>query len=292
MAERGLMRFYTREWKEGKLDADARGELGRAFDEHADRLRPNLPPALTFLTAGGGVFGLHDAEVLALVVDDASQVVLRIRMPQYGVDGESVDLTISYARARLLGITDDELEEILDPKGRTHDWGQRGGIPDGEASIMTSELDAVADGRFVHRFSLWWPGYVEFAIEFAGAAISLNALSGRLLDLGQPEEALAAVDETVALYRQRVAAKPGFNPYLAWSLNDLSGRLGGLGRFKDALAASKEAVALYRQLAATRPEAFNRDLARSLKNLSNRLADLGRPKEALAASEEAAALVP
>ena len=85
---------------------------------------------------------------------------------------------------------------------------------------------------------------MEFAIEFADAAMSLNALSGRLLDLGQPEEALAATEETVALYRQRVAANPGFNPHLARSLNDLSGRLAGLGRPEEALAASEEAAAL------------------------------------------------
>ena len=238
------MRFYTREWKEGKLDENARGELDKAAVEHANRLRPTLPRALTFLTEGGGVFGLHDAEMLALVVDDAGQVVLRLRMPGYGVGRESVELTISYAHACLMGITDDEREEILDPNGRTHDWDERGGIPAGEASIMASELDAWADGRFVHRFSLGWPWYEEFAIEFDDAAMSLKALSGRLLDLGQPEEAIAAVEEDVALLRQRVAANPGFNRFLAWSLNDLSRRLADLDRPEEALAASKEAAEL------------------------------------------------
>ena len=121
------MRFYTREWKEGKLDENARGELDKAAVEHANRLRPSLPPALTFLTDGGGVFGLHDAEMLALVVDDAGQVVLRLHQSDYY---RGVELTISYAHARLMGITDDEREE-LNAEG---------------ASIYGDELDASADG--------------------------------------------------------------------------------------------------------------------------------------------------
>jgi tetratricopeptide (TPR) repeat protein len=288
MAERGLMRFYTREWKEGKLDAEAQRELGRAIDGHVERLQPSLPPALTFLTAGGGVFGLHDAYLLGLA-GDAGQLVLRLRSFEYRKDSEQVELTITYARARLMGITNEEREEILDPDGRTHDWDGRGGIPAGEASIMASELDAWADGRFVHRFSLHWPWYEEFAIEFEDAAVVMKARSGRLLDLGQPEDALAAVEESIAQSRQPVCG-PGPNPGLAWGLNVLSSRLAGLGRHEEALAASEEAVGLYRQLVSTRPE-INRDLVVSLNNLSHRLADLGRPEEALAASDEAAALV-
>jgi hypothetical protein len=288
MAERGLMRFYTREWKEGKLDPGAQRELGRALDEHVERLRPSLPPALTFLTAGGGVFGLHDAYLLALV-DDAGQVILRLRSFEYRKGSEQVELTITYQRARLMGITDEEREEILDPDGRTHDWDGRGAIPAGEASIMASELDAWADGRFVHRFSLSWPWYEEFAIEFADAAVAMKARSGRLLDLGQPADALAAVEESVAQGRLPICG-PGPNPGLAWGLTVLSDRLAGLGRHEEALAASSEAVAIYRQLVSTRPE-FNRDLVVSLNNLSVRLAELGRHEEALAASEEASALV-
>jgi tetratricopeptide (TPR) repeat protein len=181
--------------------------------------------------------------------------------------------------------------EILDPDGRTHDWDGLGGIPAGDAWIMADELDCWADGRFVHRFSLSWPWYEEFAIEFADAGVSLNALSGRRLDLSQPEEALAAVEEEVALCRERVAANPGPSSGLAWLLTDLSGRLAGLGRADEALTAVEEAVALYRQVAATRPQ-VKRDLAASLNNLASCLADLDRPDEALAASEEAAALVP
>jgi hypothetical protein len=180
--------------------------------------------------------------MLALVVDDAGQVVLRLRMLTYGVDRESVELTISYAHARLMGITDEEREEILDPDGRTHDWDERGGIPAGEASIMASELDAWADGRFVHRFSLNWPWYEEFAIEFDDAAMSLHA-PGRLVELGQPD-AIAALEETVALLRQGLAATPGDNRHFEWWLNDLSRRLAGPSWPEEALATSEEAAAL------------------------------------------------
>jgi tetratricopeptide (TPR) repeat protein len=216
--------------------------------------------------------------------DEAGQVAIRLRFFDTDKDAERAELIISYAGARLMGITDEERVEILDPDGRTHDWDGLGGIPAGEAWIMADELDRWADGRFVHRFSLSWPWYEEFAIEFADAGVSLNALSGRRLDLGRPDDALAAVEEEVALYRRR-----GWSSGLAWLLNDLSGRLAGLGRPDEALAAIEEAVALYHQVAASRPE-VKRDLAAALNNLASRLADLDRPDEALAASQEAAAL--
>jgi hypothetical protein len=107
---------------------------------------------------------------------------------------------------------------------------------------MADELDAWADGRFVHRFSLNWPWYEEFAIECDDAAMSLHAL-GRVLDFGEPE-ALAALEETVALLRQRVAGAPGDNRGQAWYLDDLSRRLADLRRSEEALAASEEAAAL------------------------------------------------
>jgi hypothetical protein len=155
--------------------------------------------------------------------------------------------------------------------------------------MMADELDAWADGRFVDRFSLWWPWYEEFAIEFADAGMWLKALSGRWLDLSQPEEALAGVEESVALCREPVVENPGWSSGLAWSLNDLSGRLAALGRSDEPLAASEEAVALYRQLATTRPQ-LKHDLAISLNNLASRLADQDRSTEAHAAREQAAAL--
>jgi hypothetical protein len=240
MAERGLMRFFTREWKDGNLDADARDELRRAYEEHIDRLRPSLPPALTLLCAGGGVFEFHDASLLALD-DEAGRVVLRLRFFETEKDRGSAELTISYAGARLMGITDEERVEILDPDGRTHDWDGRGAIPAGEAWILVDELDRWADGRFVHRFALSWPWYEEFAIEFADAGISLNAASGRRLDLGRPEDALAAVEEELELCRRQATCGPAWKARL---LKELSGRLADLGRPDEARAASEEAAAL------------------------------------------------
>src|SRR5262245_51837900 len=194
----------------------------REFTERLNRLRQKLPPALTFLDSGGGPFYLHDAHLLALVVDDAGQVVVRLRLdPPWDV---SVELTISYAHARLIEITDDEREEI----------------DIGDDYIHGNKLDACADGRFVHRFWLSWPQggapgvdpeQPQFAIEFDDAAMSLHA-AGRVVDLGQPD-AIAALQETVALLRPRADAGGGF----AWWLNDLSQHL-------EALAASEEAPAV------------------------------------------------
>ena len=124
-------------------------------------------------------------------------------------------------------------------------------------------------------------------------AVSLNDLSLRLADVGEVEEALAAIEEAVTIYRELDAAddQGTFQPDLARSLDNLSIRLADAGRLEEALAAGEEAVTIYRELdAADDQGTFQPDLARSLNNLSNQLADVGRLEEALAAGEEAATI--
>ena len=62
---------------------------------------------------------------------------------------------------------------------------------------------------------------------------SLNNLAVRLAALGRREDALAAIQEAVAIYRELAAARPdAFRPDLATSLNNLSlpaGRPGPAG---------------------------------------------------------------
>ena len=109
---------------------------------------------------------------------------------------------------------------------------------------------------------------------------------------GRREEALAAVEEAVGIYRQLAQARPdAFLPDLAMSLNNQSICLGDLGRREEALAAIEEAVAIRRQLAQARPDAFLPDLATSLHNLANVLSMLNRDEEASAIREEANAAI-
>ena len=91
--------------------------------------------------------------------------------------------------------------------------------------------------------------------------------------LGRREEALAAAEEAVRLYRALAEACPdAFTTHLAWSLATLATMLGALGRREEALAAAEEAVRLCRALAEERPDAFTPDLALSLNTLANRRA--------------------
>jgi tetratricopeptide (TPR) repeat protein len=117
---------------------------------------------------------------------------------------------------------------------------------------------------------------------------SLNNISIGLSNLGRREEALAASQEAVDIYRRLAQTRPdAFLPDLAGSLNNSGKDLSKLGRREEALAASQEAVDIYRRLAQTRPDAFLPDLAGSLNNLGVGLSKLGRREEALAASQEA-----
>ena len=172
--------------------------------------------------------------------------------------------------------------------------------------LLTAAFDAVADIELADAVLQEVPQYSHALLDLAAAATQfkvdqtadpgaraglLNNLSNRLGDLGRREDALAAIEEAVALRRQLAEARPdAFTPDLATSLNNLSNRLGDLGRREDALAAIEEAAALCRQLAEARPDAFTPDLATSLNNLSNCLGNLGRREDALAAIEGAVAL--
>ena len=84
------------------------------------------------------------------------------------------------------------------------------------------------------------PQQPQFAIEFDDAAMSLH-LPDHVLDLGQPD-ATGALQETVALLRQRAGAPGGAN--FAWWLSDLSRRLARPSWPEEALATSDEAPAL------------------------------------------------
>ena len=111
-----------------------------------------------------------------------------------------------------------------------------------------------------------------------------------LADLGQHRDALAAMEEAVALWRDLAAANPAHQPDLANALNHYGISLRDLGRHRDALAAMEEAVALLRDLAAANP-AHQPDLANALNGYGVSLRDLGRHRDALAAMEEAVALL-
>jgi len=116
----------------------------------------------------------------------------------------------------------------------------------------------------------------------------LSNLGLRLGDLGRREEALAASQEAVDVYRRLAQTRPdAFLPDLATSLNNAGAMLSNLGKREEALAASQEAVEIRRRLAQARPDAFLPDLATSLNNLGNHLSNLGLSEEALAASREA-----
>jgi hypothetical protein len=71
--------------------------------------------------------------------------------------------------------------------------------------------------------------------------MSLNNLARRLSGLGRREEALAAADEAVRLYRALAAARPdAFTPDLARSLSVLGDVLEALDRIPEALPTTKK----------------------------------------------------
>ena len=110
----------------------------------------------------------------------------------------------------------------------------------------------------------------------------------RLGGLGRREDALAAIEEAVTIYRELAGARPdAFRPDLALSLNNLSNRLADLGRREDALTAIEEATAIYRELARARPDAFRPRPGHVAEQPVGRPGRPGPAEDALAAIEEA-----
>ena len=128
-----------------------------------------------------------------------------------------------------------------------------------------------------------------YQADLARALINLGARLGRV---GRYREALAPVQEAVALFRALAADNPAADQAdLAIALDDLGARLGRVGRSREALAPVQEAVALFRALAADNPAADQARLAAALINLGASLDQLGRSREALESAQEAVALL-
>ncbi|KAG8722990.1 POC1 centriolar protein A [Ceratobasidium sp. 395] len=132
------------------------------------------------------------------------------------------------------------------------------------------------------------PSTPRRAESFARACL---LLSRSLCYKGRREEALAAGEDSVHIYRKLAADRPtAFAPSLAKSLNDVSLRLNDLGRQEEALMAVEEAVAIRRRLSLDHPTVFEPQLALSLTDHSIILSRLGCREEALATVEEAVQL--
>jgi hypothetical protein len=98
------------------------------------------------------------------------------------------------------------------------------------------------------------------------------------LRLGQPEEALAAIDQAIII--QRKVTHGRFFPDLAGWLANQSVCLTQLQRQEEALVSIQEAVEINCELAAFQSDTFIPDLAATLRVLSEILASLGRQTEA------------
>jgi len=137
---------------------------------------------------------------------------------------------------------------------------------------------SLADLRSVHS---------SFLADLAGSLINYCKC---LFELGRKQEALAAINEAIIIYRVLARFQPdAFLGDLAESLNGQSLLAADLGWHEEALAAISEATSIYRQLARTQPDVLA-NLAASLNKLADILMTLKRDPEADTARAEAAEL--
>jgi hypothetical protein len=151
------------------------------------------------------------------------------------------------------------------------------------SSALKRLMDLAAETRRHYR---WDHAWISQIAEVA------NELAAKLGGLGRHQEAEAAAEEAVELFRIVSADRPDTClPKLAMSLRNFGVTLSALGRREEALAASEEAVEIYRRLAADRPDTYLPDLARSISVLSDALAGLDRAGDAAKAASEALTLL-
>ncbi|HEY6346349.1 MAG TPA: tetratricopeptide repeat protein [Bryobacteraceae bacterium] len=125
-------------------------------------------------------------------------------------------------------------------------------------------------------------GRAEFAVAVMNRGLAL-------WNLGRLEEAIAAHDESIVLYRELAEKerRPELRNNLARAIMNRSNTLKDLGRLEEAVAAYDESIAILHELVEKehRREPRN-DLAVSIMNRGNALKDLDRPEAALAAFDD------
>jgi tetratricopeptide (TPR) repeat protein len=237
------------------------------------------------------------SEMMAVVVDTPGALLDRLRLRIEALDADSLaaldaalpmqslvlmDISLDVAR-RLAELARKMSDDIVPPNSAIPQG--RNAIVERIAVLMKSAL------RFLRRKASEPPpdgSLKPQEVLLSERAGRVGTLGIRLSNLGRREEALAASQEAVDIYRRLGQTRPdAFLPDLASSLNNLGIRLSNLGRREEALAASQEAADIYQRLGQTRPDVFLPDLASSLNNSGAMLSKLGRHEEALAAGQEA-----
>ena len=126
----------------------------------------------------------------------------------------------------------------------------------------------------------------------ADLARAYHNYSHRLMGLGRWNEAMAAGEHAIRLYRRLARRYPDlYQLFLAGSLDNQAIALSSTNRLEKALKASQLARAVYRVLAADDSDAHLVGLARSLSSVSGIFAGLGAHQAALNTSAEAVAIL-
>jgi hypothetical protein len=165
--------------------------------------------------------------------------------------GVAAALTASTGRSRL----DDALADVI-----------------GGASWSGDALDLV-ESQLTDRLPRTRVAVSEARVQIARKddnafrlALALDSLGNRLDEVGRDQEALAATEEAVSLWRPIARGNPAHQPALALVLNSLGVHLIRVGRDQEALTAAEEAVGLWRQLIRD-GRSYQRELAMALTNL-------------------------
>lgn len=124
----------------------------------------------------------------------------------------------------------------------------------------------------------------------APLARSLSNLGVQLRELGRHDEAIAAHDEAIRLFRSRTG-KPGADADLARAIAARADTLRHAGRPTESRAGFDEALAVLRPLADAEPGTYAQSLARTLVNRAILDHETGAGEAALAGIDEAIAIL-
>lgn len=143
------VRWLTREWASGELDDDEWDARWEQYASHCADVRSRLSKDAELLLD----VNLHDAQHRSFEYSPHETLTVRALMGDLIVGYEFVELTYMDAELRVSEVGSVRALRLL------HD----------RTEILYTEVDAEADGRFVHRVLLWPRG--EYEVVFTAVKV-------------------------------------------------------------------------------------------------------------------------
>lgn len=152
------MKFFTREWCEGKLSKDMTNEMWKKYDQYLQKIQPKFSNMLKKATKQ---FNLHDGLIKEFSIDEAGKN-LNFKIVCGDLQVGYSKLNVSYNKVEFSKTPTKKIEQIANNP---------------ETEILYDEYDISGD-LYIHRIIVW-PRYESFSIYFKDLNFKTNKVKSR-----------------------------------------------------------------------------------------------------------------